>query len=356
MADPRVDVTIGANVAQFAGAMQAVTGQLRGFLSLAAFTALAKSAIDLGGALTDMSNKTQVSVKWLQEVGYAASQTGSSIEDLANAIVELRRSQAQALRGSQSDTNAFAVLGVSIGELRTLNAEEIFDRIAESVRRSGGAIQEVNAAISVLGRGGKNILPAMVSGMAELRAEARDLGLVLDESAVAAMDNLGDTIDRVLLKLKVFTAQLVQMVQYGDFWKTVLNVAKVPTQGILQAFREASWGDMEGLRNAWQTLKQTINGTYAKTIVEGSPRPWEVSGNEGVNMDLSGADAVRPGGRSKRSAETADTLQRIGGYISGAGSQSRLLSIQNSALQELREMRRTLTSMSRRKLTQDLDL
>lgn len=345
MADPRVDVTIGANVAQFAGAMQAVTGQLRGFLSLAAFTALAKSAIDLGGALTDMSNKTQVSVEWLQEVGYAASQTGSSIEDLANAIVELRRSQAQALGGSRGDTNAFAVLGVSLGELRTLNAEEIFDRIAESVRRSGGAIQEVNAAISVLGRGGKNILPGMVSGMADLRKEARELGLVLEDGAVAAMDRMGDSIDRAGLKLKVTMAYALQLVE--NIAKGTSLVSSLVNGAALDLF---TWNP-QGFVSKMQSV---LNGSFMRQAQLWLGPEFE----PGASGKPSGFErGAIPDAKSRRSGDQPETdaLQRIGGYISGAGSSSRLLSVQNSALQELKEMRRTLKAMARRRVGQDFD-
>lgn len=319
MPDPRVDVTIGANTNPFAAGISKATLMLRGFIAGGTILAAAKSAIELGGSLLDMSNKAQVSTKWLQEVGYAAKMAGASMEDVTNAVFELRRAQAQALSGSGSDLRAFRELGISVGELRTMGAEGIFDRIAERVRKTGGGLKEVNAAMAIMGRGGKSLVASMVDGMSEARAEAQRLGLVLSDETIKAMDSLGDTIDTIGLKLKALTAELVRNVTSWTWWKgmiaTVDNIRKTIGDIAMAGFRSPEKFTMEPYRNAAMLgiLRQRRINEETEIAMAS-----EGAGSSGRGKGKSGAtpsDAI-----GKVSSPQVDQLARIGGYIGGAAS------------------------------------
>ncbi len=321
MRDPRVDVTIGANTTPFAAGLSKALISLRGFISGAAILALAKSSIDLGGSLQDMSNKAQVSTKWLQEVGYAAKMAGADMEDVTNAVFELRRAQAQALSGSGSDLRAFRDLGISVGELRSMGAEAIFDRIAERVRKTSGGLKEVNAAMAIMGRGGKSLVASMVDGMSEARAEAQRLGLVLSDETIQAMDKMGDTIDTIGLKLKALTAELVRNVSSWTWWKGMMATE----ENIKRTVGDIA---MAGIRSPEKFTLQP----YRNAAMLGILRQRRI--NEETQIAMAGESGGAGSKKKAPSAVTdlggkvpdlhADQLARIGLFVGGAASNQML--------------------------------
>jgi len=132
----------------------------------APFVGAVKQFTDVGSALNDMSARTGVSATILAELGYAAEQTGASMEDIETAI---KRSQKAGLN---------------------------FDTVAAEIAAIQDPAQKAARAIEVFGRSGTKLIP-MIDDMARLRAEARSLGIVPSEAAVKLADDLGDAFGKV---------------------------------------------------------------------------------------------------------------------------------------------------------------
>jgi hypothetical protein len=80
----------------------------------------AKSFADTGSQLNDMAARTGVSVEALGELGYAAQQSGASLEDVEKAVRTMQRTITAATNGSDQAANALARIGLSAEALAGL--------------------------------------------------------------------------------------------------------------------------------------------------------------------------------------------------------------------------------------------
>lgn len=150
--------------------------------------------------LADASIRTGASVEALQELGFAASQSGASAETINHALTKLAMTMGEASKGTGEAGKAFAALGVSVvgadGKLR--RTDEVFTDLASAVARIENPTERSSKALDVFGRAGIQLLPLLAEGadgLAELRQEARDLGLVMSADAIGPAATFNDTID-----------------------------------------------------------------------------------------------------------------------------------------------------------------
>lgn len=157
--------------------------------------------VETAGALNDTSIALGVTTDAIQELGYAAKLNGSSVEGMSDGIRKLSINMAAAASGSEEAAQTFRKLGVQItegGKLRT--ADAVIGDIAEKFKAMPDGARKVAAAVSLFGKSGASLIPTLQAGrdgLAELRQEARELGIVLDKDTIAAGDDLGDTWDKL---------------------------------------------------------------------------------------------------------------------------------------------------------------
>jgi hypothetical protein len=153
-----------------------------------------------GDALSKMSDRTGVSVEALSELGYAATQSGASAEDLQGGFTAMSKMM---LKGDEESKKTLATLdrmGVSFEELQTLSPEERFNRLADAIADVSDPTEQAALAARVFGGAGESLLPMLkegADGMDELRQRARDLGLVMSGEDAAAATTLGDLWDDI---------------------------------------------------------------------------------------------------------------------------------------------------------------
>jgi hypothetical protein len=184
-----------------------------------------KELVGSGGALSDMEARTGIGAEALQELQYAAGQTGSSMEEVEASIRKMQDSLVKAAAGSKAETEALNELGLSLTDLQGLSPDQQFERIGEALGAIPDPAKRTALAMDLLGKSGTKILP-MATQMAQLRAAARSLGLVMDKDTVEAADKLGDTLDTVSAQIKAasmaLAAQLLPQVQAAATWFTGL--------------------------------------------------------------------------------------------------------------------------------------
>lgn len=126
----------------------------------------------------------------LQEWGYAAVAAGADVDNFAESLLDLEDKMDDAASGGKEYQELFARLGVTLkddeGKLKSLEAflpevADAFEKMADGTERSG-------IASRLLGEtGAKTLLPMFAKGAAgiqEMAAEARALGVVLDEKVL----------------------------------------------------------------------------------------------------------------------------------------------------------------------------
>lgn len=187
-----------------------------GFAAVAAsVTVWAKSMIDAGDALNDMSQRTGVSIENLASLETAANQNGTSLEGLAAGIQKLNLSLSQS-RSSNEMASALERLGITSND-----AMEALFQMADTVAQAGDSGQYLADVQKVLGKGYAELLPLLKAGRSELEASA-----FANREYAKAMADFAPKAD----KLKDDLAQL--NTQWKFFSTTILNDV-VPTISVL---------------------------------------------------------------------------------------------------------------------------
>lgn len=147
-----------------------------------------------------MAEKTGVSVRSVQRLGYAfklANVDGAAFE---TGLKFLNVSIDAAGRGSKADARAFEALGVSIrdarGELRP--TEDVLIDVADQMAKMPDGAAKTAIAMAIFGRSGVDMIPGLNAGgeaIKKLGDEAEAAGAVMSEQAARDADAFNDSVD-----------------------------------------------------------------------------------------------------------------------------------------------------------------
>lgn len=224
---PRGFMTASAAIGGVAGVVGgAVVGAVGAAID--AVSNLVNSYGELGGRLTDMSDRTGLSTETLGELDYAATKSGTSLETLEGSLAKMGNKLVDAAAGSKTARAAFATLGLSVEQLSQLSPDQQFERIAQAISEIDDPAARTAAAMDVFGKSGADLLPLMkdgAEGIQAFREEAVDLGR-LSGRDVDALDQLSDTFET--LGIGAYNAGATVMAAFApvltDLGETLLPV------------------------------------------------------------------------------------------------------------------------------------
>ena len=168
----------------------------------AAVFGLAKSAANYADKIEDTAMAVGVTNHSLQTLAHAAKLSGASFEELEVGLRSFSRNMRDAADKGGIAADAFARLRVNTqdanGNMRDSDAvlADVADRFASM---SNGA-EKTALAMDIFGRSGTRLIPMLnagAGGIAEMRAEAERLGIVLDDNAIRAGSDFNDSLDRL---------------------------------------------------------------------------------------------------------------------------------------------------------------
>ncbi|MDY6980539.1 MAG: hypothetical protein SV201_11705 [Pseudomonadota bacterium] len=177
---------------------------------------LAQRALDSADALAKSADAADISTTALQELRFAAEQSGVEINQLDDGVRRFTRRLGLAADGTGPAVQAFEALNVGVldanGQLR--NTEVILDETIAKLAAMDNQARRSALASQLFGDdAGPKLSLLLAQGtdsIEEMRKQAHELGLVLDEDAVRAAERAGDQID--ILKQKIgtqFTATVI---------------------------------------------------------------------------------------------------------------------------------------------------
>ena len=150
-----------------------------------------------GDTFDKMALRTGISVESLSELGYAAGQSGASLEAVEKSVRRMQRAISEASSGMATYIDAFESLGLSVADLQGLSPESQFKLIASRIAAIADPTKRAAAAMEIFGRSGTELLPMITDDMEALREEARRLGLQMSTEDAAAAAAFGDAVDRM---------------------------------------------------------------------------------------------------------------------------------------------------------------
>lgn len=178
-----------------------------GLIDIGIAVASLKVFVDMGSALVDLSDQTGIEIEALQELGFAAEQSGSSMEELVKGIGKMQKVLAGAAGGSKEAQKALADLGLSIGDLAGLKPDEQFQAIADAIGEIDNPAQRTASAMAILGKAGATLIPTMLA-LAEERKKLRDSGAIISATDARAAEAFGDQLSFLWKQAKVAAFQV----------------------------------------------------------------------------------------------------------------------------------------------------
>lgn len=185
--------SLGAGMSVFGGAIAGV-----GATITTPLLAMVRGFVSAGSQLDEISKRTNISVERLEELGYAAEQTGSSIETIERAMKVASKS------------------GRS------------FDAMANDIAAIQDPVKQTQKAIELFGGKVGPAIAAMVRELPEMTKQFHELGLGMGGANAAAADELGDLWHDLNLVMKsaslTIGAALAPTVATAT--RAIINIAK----------------------------------------------------------------------------------------------------------------------------------
>ncbi len=164
-----------------------------------------------GDELDKMSKRTGVSVESLSALGFAAEQSGSSLDSVERGIRGMQRQLLQAERGSSAVTDALEKLGLTADDLVGKSTEEQFLLFAERLSRIGNESEMAGVAMQIFGRAGAELVPLLregSGGIEALTARARELGITMSGEQADAAAKFTDAYNEVVRQIKQVVVEI----------------------------------------------------------------------------------------------------------------------------------------------------
>lgn len=164
---------------------------------LTAMFAATKATADYADNLNDMSQKVGVSTETLSKWGFAAEQSGSTLEGVGTGLKILAKNMELATAGGKAQTAAFAAAGITTKQLAAAGGDvnKILPLLADSFAKSEDGAGKTAIAMQLLGKSGTELIPMLNAGSAgldEMGLAAERTGRVVSQDAARAADEFND--------------------------------------------------------------------------------------------------------------------------------------------------------------------
>lgn len=204
---------------------------------LAAGAMSVKQFARMGDEVQKMALRTGFSTEALSEFRHAAELSGASLAGLEKASRTLSGVILDAGYGLESYTRAFDKIGLSYEKLAELKPEDQFIAVMEALAGVESESERAALATDLFGRAGTQLLPMLADGaegLATMRQEAHDLGIVFDLEAA----NKAAAFNDALTKLKGSMSGV--MITIGSFLVDALKPLIDKVTALIEKFSDWS--------------------------------------------------------------------------------------------------------------------
>lgn len=321
------------------GSLKGIAGSFAGAFAggfaiggLAQLPQLIRSTVASAAGIADVADKIGLTTERLQELRFAADQSGIEASELDGAMAQFSRRVGEAAAGGGDLLKILQANGIALrnadGTLRPIN--DLLADFADLIQNAGSDQDRLALAVDAFGRSGDgmvNLLREGSAGLNQLTADARDAGAVLGDDLVRAAADVDDKF--AVLQARFTTFMQSSIIEFvGDVREVMDDLA-----GAADTAANA-WANFEAVYNRVFriTPEDAARGKLRAALVRGG-----VTGNLGQDADFS--DWVSFGQAPKGDAPgTATKPTVIPPARTGGGSRSSAASDvdrQRKAVEEL---------------------
>ena len=273
------------------------------------------TAIEKGDELQDIAEKFGVSASKLQMLGNAASVFGSGLDQVSAGLNKLSLAQQKAVSGesgSEALVDTFAEVGISLEELRSITAEDIFLKIADSFASGANDGRQFVIVNELLGKAQTDLIKVLNQGSQAIIEQGNAIGVFSNETIAqlsAASDSIKKFQNILTVGFGVAAGKIMEAVEaYGRF-AAIKPIIKFfdDTKEQPKAKRERQ-GDLPD-KTALQTQKKEQEkiakeeATQELKLIEA-----RISGEEAAQKMLADFEEKEAKDKLKRDKDRADEL------------------------------------------------
>lgn len=217
------------------GAIGKIGTAMAAAFTVGAVTNAIRSTVEYAGAMKDTADRLGIGVERAQAWNAAAKLNGTTLDAMSTSAFMLQKNLGA---GGSGVTGALSRLGVSLADIRRLSPEDQFELVARQLGTVTDASTRATLGAQLMGKGYSQVSTLIVAGIDEQIAKVREMGLVLDEDTIKAVDGLGDAWDAVTLAGQALGARvLVPMVP----WLLAMAEAVLPVLARLTELAKAPY-------------------------------------------------------------------------------------------------------------------
>jgi len=236
----RLGVRLGIDSAEFTKGIEAAKKDLSNFASAAtnyagvasaAFTAMTFKALQFADSIADVAKANDVAISTVLQLSSALQQNGGSAESASKIFASFTTFVDKAADGSFEAQKAFKDVNVTLKDLSTLSAEDLFAKVLRGLGEIPDQLTRQAKAYEILGRGIKGV---DIAGLAD------DMGKVSTitekqtksiEDAAKAWDLLEKTTKDAMVTFTAFIGTpMLKMVEYLAQLPTYINKVTIAFQ------------------------------------------------------------------------------------------------------------------------------
>ena len=178
-----------------------------------ALAALVKINTDFMDKLGKTASKLGIEVEFLQNMRFAAEQTGVKVEALDMGLQRFIRRAAEAASGTGEAKRAFQQLGIELkdssGNLR--GVESILNDVADGIMNTSDSAEQVRLAFKFFDSEGVSLVNTLKNGskgLQDFKTQAENLGLIISKESIAKAEMFADSLNILKKQFTAITANL----------------------------------------------------------------------------------------------------------------------------------------------------
>jgi hypothetical protein len=231
--------------ARMKSALKSPAVKMGAAMAVALIAQQVKKTIDWGTKIRDLGVKFNVSTGFLQQMEYAAGQTGVTIDTLMKAYKKMAIVQADALDPSKGQAEReqyqayFKKLGVTLKELQTLNPQDLFYKVAEGVKEMDmNAIGSQQIIAGTFGKSGIDMVNTFRVGLSGLADEFERMGLSVPDDTIQRLGAAGDDLEKLAYKNRLAWAGF--MGWFFETWDKMMSHITATAEGAIRMLEAVS--------------------------------------------------------------------------------------------------------------------
>lgn len=268
-----------------------------------------QSSMDYAGAIQDASDRTGAGVENYQALSNMLGMVGGTAEDAEISFTKFNKGVSDGAAGADKNFAALMKkMGISLKNAKgdLVGLTDVLPDLAASFEKNTDPAVRTRIAMELFGKGGTKMIPILAKGREGVVAwikEQERLGVIVKESSVAALDDLGDGVGQVQTQVRslltnamaklapVLIPIVTQMTEWiaanKDFIQTEIVGA---ITDIANALKQVNWVEVfKGIKETIKDIKGFIDAIGGvKTLIYGLGLAW-AAGPIAALMSIMGA-------------------------------------------------------------------